>query len=47
MENTYNPREKALAMIAKSVEDYEDLEQVQAETGLEMAELESIYYSII
>lgn len=47
MENTYNPKAAALLMIANTVEDYDDLAQVQAETGLSMAELETIYYSII
>ena len=47
MENNYNPTETALALIAKEVEDYDDLAMVQAETGLSMAELEAIYYSII
>lgn len=47
MENTYNPHTAALLMIANTVEDYDDLAQVQAETGLTMAELETMYYSII
>ena len=47
MENTYNPKNAALVLIANTVEDYDDLVAVQAETGLSMAELETIYYSII
>ena len=47
MENTMNTRENALLLVANQVEDYDDLLMIQAETGLEMAELETIYYSII
>lgn len=47
MENTYNPQRAALMMVATQVEDFDDLLQVQAETGLDMAELETMYYSII
>jgi len=47
MENTLNARETALLLIASQVEDFDDLMKVQAETGLEMAELEIMYYSII
>ena len=47
MENTLNNRETALLLIAKNVEDYDDLAAVQAETGLDMAELETMYYSVI
>lgn len=47
MENTYNPRKAALMLIASQVEDYEDLINVQTITGLDMRELETMYYSII
>lgn len=47
MENTMNTQENALIMVATQVEDFDDLLQVQAETGLSMAELETMYYSII
>ena len=47
MENTMNTRENALLMVATQVEDFDDLLMVQAETGLDMAELETMYYSII
>ena len=47
MENTMNTRENALLMVATQVEDFDDLLKVQAETGLDMAELETMYYSII
>ena len=47
MENTLNTRETALALIASQVEDFDDLFTIQAETGLDMAELETMYYSII
>ena len=47
MENTMNTRETALLIVATQVEDFDDLLKVQAETGLDMAELESMYYSII
>lgn len=47
MENTYNPKAAALLMIANKVEDYDDLAQVQTETGVPMETLEAIYYSII
>ena len=42
-----NTQENALIMVATQVEDFDDLLQVQAETGLSMAELETMYYSII
>lgn len=47
MENTYNPKAAALLMIANTVEDYEDLAQVQTETGLPLEVLETMYYSIL
>jgi len=47
MENTMNTHENALLMVATQVEDFDDLLKVQAETGLDMAELETMYYSII
>ena len=47
MENTMNTRETALLIVATQVEDFDDLLKVQAETGLDMAELEIMYYSII
>ncbi|MBQ8959376.1 MAG: hypothetical protein IJ057_13155 [Bacteroidales bacterium] len=47
MENTLNTRETALALIASQVEDFDDLFTIQAETGLDMAELETMYYSIV
>ena len=47
MENTMNTRENALLMVATQVEDFDDLLQVQALTGLTMKELETMYYSII
>lgn len=47
MENTMNTRETALLIVATQVEDFDDLLKVQAETGLDMAELETMYYSII
>ena len=47
MENTMNTQENALIMVATQVEDFDDLLQVQAETGLSMTELETMYYSII
>ena len=47
MENTMNTHENALLMVATQVEDYDDLLMIQAETGLDMAELETMYYSII
>lgn len=47
MENTLDTRENALLMVATQVEDFDDLLKVQAETGLDMAELETMYYSII
>ena len=47
MENTMNTQENALIMVATQVEDFDDLLQVQAETGISMAELETMYYSII
>ncbi len=47
MENTMNTRETALLIVATQVEDFDDLLQVQAETGLDMALLETMYYSII
>ena len=47
MENTMNTHENALIMVATQVEDFDDLLKVQAETGLDMAELEIMYYSII
>lgn len=47
MENTYNPKAAALLMIANTVEDYDDLAQVQAETGLPLEMLEIMYYSIL
>lgn len=47
MENTLNTRETVLALIASQVEDFDDLFNIQAETGLDMAELETMYYSII
>lgn len=47
MENTMNTQENALIMVATQVEDFDDLLQVQVETGLSMAELETMYYSII
>lgn len=47
MENTYNPQAAALLMIANTVEDYDDLAQVQAETGVPMETLEAMFYSII
>lgn len=47
MENTYNPKKAALMLIASQVEDYEDLINVQTITGLDMRELETMYYSII
>ena len=47
MENTYNPKKAALMLIASQVEDFDDLFVIQTETGLEMAELETMYYSII
>lgn len=47
MENTMNTQENALIMVATQVEDFDDLLQVQAETGLSMAEIETMYYSII
>ena len=47
MENTMNTHENALIMVATQVEDFDDLLQVQAFTGLTMKELETMYYSII
>ena len=47
MENTMNTYENALLLVATQVEDFDDLLKVQAETGLDMAELETMYYSII
>ena len=47
MENTMDTHENALLMVATQVEDFDDLLKVQAETGLDMAELETMYYSII
>ncbi len=47
MENTMNTQENALIMVATQVEDFDDLLQVQALTGLTMEELETMYYSII
>ena len=47
MENTMNTHENALLMVATQVEDFDDLLKVQTETGLDMAELETMYYSII
>lgn len=47
MENTYNPKKAAFMLIASQVEDFDDLFEVQATTGLDMAELETMYYSII
>lgn len=47
MENTINTHENALIMVATQVEDFDDLLQVQAFTGLTMKELETMYYSII
>ena len=47
MENTMNTHENALIMVATQVEDFDDLLQVQALTGLTMEELETMYYSII
>lgn len=47
MENTMNTRETTLLIVATQVEDFDDLLKVQAETGLDMAELETMYYSII
>lgn len=47
MENTLNLRQNALLLIASKVEDFEDLFEIQTETGLDMAELETMYYSII
>ena len=47
MENTLNTQEKALIMVATQVEDFDDLLQVQAVTGLTIEELETIYNSII
>ena len=47
MENTINTHENALIMVATQVEDFDDLLQVQALTGLMMKELETMYYSII
>ena len=46
MENTYNTKDAALMMVATTVEDFDDLLQVQAETGLSMDELEAMFYSI-
>lgn len=47
MESNYSPEYAALLLVASQVEDWEDLLKVQAETGLSMAELETMYYSII
>ncbi len=47
MENTMNTRETALLIVATQVEDFDDLLKVQAETGIDIAELETMYYSII
>lgn len=46
MENTMDTHENALLMVATQVEDYDDLLKIQAETGLEMDELEAMFYSI-
>ncbi len=46
MENTYNPKENARNLIARGVENYDDLAQIQAETGLSLGQLEKMYYSI-
>lgn len=47
MENTYNAKETALLIIASQVEDFDDLMQVQAETGVPMETLEAMFYSIV
>lgn len=47
MENTLNQKENALRLIAQTVEDFDDLQTVAAETGIELATLEIMYYSII
>lgn len=47
MENTLNTQENALRLIAQTVEDFDDLQAVAAETGIDLATLEIMYYSII
>lgn len=47
MENTLNYRETAFNMIVSSVNNFDDLMNVQTETGLSLAELEQMYYSVI
>ncbi len=47
MKNDNYPKEIALALIANTVEDYDDLAKVQAETGVPMETLEAMFYSII
>lgn len=39
--------EELLMTIAQEVEDYEDLLRIQSETGADLEDLETIYYSII
>lgn len=47
MENTLNIRQNALLLVASQVEDFDDLFEVQATTGLDMEELSAMYYSIL
>lgn len=47
MENTLNTQENALRLVASTVEDFDDLLQVQEVTGLPLSELETMYYSIV
>lgn len=44
MENTLNTIEFANAMMS-AVEDFDDLLELQAETGLNYEELENMYYN--
>lgn len=47
MENTLNTRETAFALITSQVYGFDDLLDIQTTTGLDMAELERMYYSIL
>ena len=40
-------KEELLITIAQEVEDYEDLLRIQSETGADLKDLETMYYSII
>lgn len=46
MENTLNTKENALRLLAQTVEDFDDLQAVSTETGIDLATLEIMYYSI-